>query len=50
MGDLSDVGTYNLTVRGSDGLTFENTTELVFNPKSSAIIIQTDKPIYKPGR
>ncbi|CAG7728605.1 unnamed protein product, partial [Allacma fusca] len=49
VGDLSGVGTYNLTVRGSDGLTFENTTELVFNPKSSTIIIQTDKPIYKPG-
>ncbi|XP_021955890.1 CD109 antigen isoform X1 [Folsomia candida] len=49
VGDLVDGGSYNLTVRGTGGLNFENTTELIYSPKSSSIIIQTDKPIYKPG-
>lgn len=50
VGDLVDGGNYNLTVRGTGGLNFENTTELVYSAKSSSILIQTDKPIYKPGR
>lgn len=49
MGDLIDGGTYNLTVKGTGGLDFENTTQLEYSAKSSALFIQTDKPIYKPG-
>ncbi|ODM93569.1 hypothetical protein Ocin01_13117 [Orchesella cincta] len=49
VGDLIDGGTYNLTVKGTGGLEFENTTQLEYSAKSSAILIQTDKPIYKPG-
>lgn len=46
---MIDGGTYNLTVRGTGGLNFVNSTELTYNSKSASIIIQTDKPIYKPG-
>lgn len=36
-------------MKGTGGLEFENTTQLDYSAKSSAIMIQTDKPIYKPG-
>ncbi|EFX86067.1 hypothetical protein DAPPUDRAFT_313404 [Daphnia pulex] len=42
-------GKYNLTARGSGGLTFVNTTELEYSEKSHSVFIQTDKAIYKPG-
>ncbi|XP_045036417.1 CD109 antigen isoform X3 [Daphnia magna] len=42
-------GKYNLTARGSGGLTFVNTTELEYAEKSHSVFIQTDKAIYKPG-
>ena len=42
-------GKYNLTARGSGGLTFVNTTQLDYAEKSHSVFIQTDKAIYKPG-
>ena len=42
-------GKYNLTARGTGGLTFFNTTELDYVEKSHSVFIQTDKAIYKPG-
>nr|XP_018897644.1 PREDICTED: CD109 antigen-like isoform X2 [Bemisia tabaci] len=49
--EIGDVGPglYNLTVQGSGGLSFENTTELEYVHKSYSVFIQTDKAIYKPG-
>ena len=49
MGDLITGATYNLTVQGTDGIQFQNSTELSTNSKTASILIQTDKPIYKPG-
>ncbi|XP_068218547.1 LOW QUALITY PROTEIN: CD109 antigen-like [Palaemon carinicauda] len=48
IGDLGP-GMYNLTVSGSGGLTFTNTTPLEYVHKSYSVFIQTDKAIYKPG-
>ncbi|KAK7085668.1 hypothetical protein SK128_025978, partial [Halocaridina rubra] len=48
IGDLGP-GLYNLTVIGSGGLTFFNTTALEYVHKSYSVFIQTDKSIYKPG-
>lgn len=48
MGDISS-GSYLLTVRGSGGINFENSTELEYMHKSYSVFIQTDKAIYKPG-
>ena len=42
-------GQYNLTVTGSGGLRFTNTTALQYVQKSLSVFIQTDKAIYKPG-
>ncbi|XP_053627278.1 thioester-containing protein 1 allele R1 isoform X4 [Cherax quadricarinatus] len=42
-------GDYNLTVSGSGGLTFYNTTSLEYVHKSYSVFIQTDKSVYKPG-
>ncbi|XP_059473013.1 CD109 antigen-like isoform X2 [Neocloeon triangulifer] len=49
--DVGDVGpgNYNVTVRGSGGLDFQNSTELDYVHKSYTVLIQTDKAIYKPG-
>ncbi|KAJ9580500.1 hypothetical protein L9F63_024322, partial [Diploptera punctata] len=43
-------GSYNLTVRGIDGLLFINSTTLDYVQKSYSIFIQTDKAMYKPGQ
>ena len=48
IGDLGE-GNYNLTVKGSGGLEFKNSTELQYAHKSYSVFIQTDKAIYKPG-
>ncbi|XP_064090447.1 CD109 antigen-like isoform X4 [Macrobrachium nipponense] len=48
IGDLGP-GLYNLTVTGSGGLTFTNTTPLEYVHKSYSVFIQTDRSIYKPG-
>ncbi|XP_071544262.1 CD109 antigen-like isoform X7 [Panulirus ornatus] len=48
IGDVGP-GQYNLTVSGSGGLTFSNTTALEYLHKSYSVFIQTDKTIYKPG-
>nr|AEC50086.1 TEP isoform 2 [Pacifastacus leniusculus] len=42
-------GEYNLTVSGSGGLSFYNTTMLEYVHKSYSVFIQTDKAVYKPG-
>ncbi|XP_067120977.1 CD109 antigen [Centruroides vittatus] len=43
-------GNYSLTVSGDGGLTFQNQTTLIYEPKSYSVFIQTDKAIYKPGQ
>lgn len=48
IGDIGP-GLYNLTVSGSGGLSFTNTTALEYVHKSYSVFIQTDKSIYKPG-
>lgn len=48
-GDLH-ASDYALSVNGQGGLTFSNYTKLKYNKKSSSILIQTDKAIYKPGQ
>ncbi|XP_075152783.1 CD109 antigen-like isoform X4 [Haematobia irritans] len=42
-------GDYKLVTKGLKGLTFENSTDLVFKDEKPKIYIQTDKAIYKPG-
>nr|XP_045619400.1 CD109 antigen-like isoform X4 [Procambarus clarkii] len=42
-------GEYNLTVSGSGGLSFHNTTMLEYVHKSYSVFIQSDKAVYKPG-
>ncbi|XP_077982153.1 CD109 antigen-like isoform X2 [Glandiceps talaboti] len=46
----TSVNSYQLTVSGSGGLTFENSTDITIDSKSFSILIQTDKAIYKPGQ
>ncbi|KAI4875835.1 hypothetical protein NFI96_005884 [Prochilodus magdalenae] len=43
---------YELRVRGyiKGTLVFSNSTALRYNPKSMSILLQTDKPNYKPGQ
>ncbi|XP_022083908.1 CD109 antigen-like isoform X2 [Acanthaster planci] len=41
---------YKLRIEGSGGLEFSQTEDLKFSPKSFAILVQTDKAIYKPGQ
>jgi CD109 antigen len=48
VGDVGP-GNYNVSVRGTGGLEFQNTTELSYVHKSYSVLIQTDKAIYKPG-
>ncbi|KAL5015784.1 hypothetical protein ScPMuIL_005373 [Solemya velum] len=43
-------GDYTLSVTGSRGLTFFNSTSITFESKSMSVLIQTDKAIYKPGQ
>ncbi|XP_060084301.1 CD109 antigen-like [Ylistrum balloti] len=43
-------GEYAMKVEGTGGLTFANWTELKFDKKSSSILVQTDRAIYKPGQ
>jgi CD109 antigen len=49
MGDLGQ-GTYNVSVSGTGGVRFTNTTALEYVHKSLSVFIQTDKAIYKPGQ
>lgn len=42
-------GEYNLTVSGTGGLSFHNTTMLEYVHKSYSVFIQSDKAVYKPG-
>ncbi|CAH1779307.1 unnamed protein product, partial [Owenia fusiformis] len=46
----ADEGVYTLTVSGSGGLRFKDTTTLTLDPHSVSVFIQTDKAIYKPGQ
>ena len=49
--DNLGLGQYNLTVRGSRGLEFSNTTKLEYNAMNMhGIFIQTDKKRYKAGQ
>ncbi|XP_030626734.1 CD109 antigen [Chanos chanos] len=50
--DMSYWYPYELLVKGYVGnqMVFTNTTFLRFSPKSVSILIQTDKPNYKPGQ
>ncbi|KAL7888543.1 hypothetical protein AOLI_G00035170 [Acnodon oligacanthus] len=50
--DLSYWFPYELSVRGyvRGTLVFSNSTMLHYSPKSMSILLQTDKPIYKPGQ
>ena len=41
---------YRLSVKGTGGLNFENSTGLDFMGKSYSIMIQTDRAMYKPGQ
>ncbi|KAK3607704.1 hypothetical protein CHS0354_016728 [Potamilus streckersoni] len=41
---------YRINVKGTGGIIFENSNYLNFQTKSSSILIQTDKAIYKPGQ
>ncbi|XP_072543122.1 CD109 antigen [Salminus brasiliensis] len=43
---------YELKVRGYSGktLVFSNSTMLHYNPQCMAVLLQTDKPNYKPGQ
>ncbi|KAL5008096.1 hypothetical protein ScPMuIL_013677 [Solemya velum] len=43
-------GDYTLSVVGSRGLTFSNSTSITYESKSMSVFIQTDKAIYKPGQ
>ncbi|XP_033742010.1 pregnancy zone protein-like isoform X2 [Pecten maximus] len=43
-------GKYGMKVEGTGGLTFANWTELKFDKKSSSILVQTDRAMYKPGQ
>ncbi|KAK7574336.1 hypothetical protein V9T40_011527 [Parthenolecanium corni] len=49
--EISDIssGSYSLSVRGSGGLNFRNSTNLEYIHKSYSVFVQTDKAIYKPG-
>ncbi|CAG0914373.1 unnamed protein product [Notodromas monacha] len=49
MGDLGQ-GSYNISVSGTGGVRFSNTTTLEYVRKSLSVFIQTDKAIYKPGQ
>ncbi|XP_061388971.1 CD109 antigen-like, partial [Musca vetustissima] len=42
-------GDYKLETEGVKGLTFKNSTDLVFKNEGPKIYIQTDKAVYKPG-
>lgn len=44
------MGEYGLKVEGTGGLTFSNWTKLDFEKKSSSILVQTDRAMYKPGQ
>ncbi|OWF38489.1 CD109 antigen-like [Mizuhopecten yessoensis] len=48
--DTIPIGTYQLTVEGSNGLTFTDKTNLHYASKGMSIFIQTDKAMYKPGQ
>nr|BAR45595.1 thioester-containing protein 2 [Niponia nodulosa] len=43
-------GKYNISISGSGGLTFFNTTEIEYQHKSYSVFIQTDKAIYQPNQ
>ena len=43
-------GLYQLRIRGTGGLQWDNTTYLEYDGKSLSIFVQTDKAIYKPGQ
>lgn len=38
-----------MSVRGSGGLEFTNSTGLSYVHKSYSVLLQTDKAVYKPG-
>ncbi|XP_073826189.1 thioester-containing protein 2 isoform X3 [Musca autumnalis] len=42
-------GDYKLETEGIKGLTFKNSTELVYKSEGPKVYIQTDKAVYKPG-
>ncbi|XP_071786205.1 CD109 antigen-like isoform X2 [Asterias amurensis] len=42
--------TFKLQIEGSGGLTFSQIEDLHFSPSSFAILVQSDKAIYKPGQ
>ena len=43
------LGSHPLTVTGSGGLTFSNSTTLTAKLKFLTVLVQTDKATYKPG-
>lgn len=44
------VSKYIVSVSGHGGLVFKNSTNVEFNSKGTAVFIQTDKAMYKPGQ
>ncbi|KAL5016374.1 hypothetical protein ScPMuIL_005963 [Solemya velum] len=47
--DLTSGG-YTLSITGSGGLIFTNSTSITYESKSMSVFIQTDKAMYKPGQ
>nr|BAR45599.1 thioester-containing protein 2 [Epanerchodus sp. RS-2014] len=43
-------GRYNISISGSGGLRFSNTTEIEYQHKSYSVFIQTDKAVYQPNQ
>ena len=42
---------YYIKIKGTGGMEFENTTRGInYEEKSSSVLVQTDKAIYKPGQ
>ncbi|GAB6021255.1 CD109 molecule [Chamberlinius hualienensis] len=43
-------GKYNVSISGTGGLQFSNTTEIEYQHKSYSVFIQTDKAVYQPNQ
>ncbi|KAH3873347.1 hypothetical protein DPMN_036581 [Dreissena polymorpha] len=43
-------GKFLLEVKGSGGLTFSETKDVLLEPKVTSVYMQTDKAVYKPGQ
>lgn len=48
IGDLGS-GSYTLTAKGTNPITFDQTQQLTYVHKGYSVFIQTDRAIYRPG-